>query len=95
MVYYRLSKYDDALNAYKESLMRFSDFYVPYYGLALCYNAKGLYGDAAQALKRAIQLDPLYNGNREKFMKDLEEKRLKAQGNDQKDIADYLDIMKY
>jgi type IV pilus biogenesis/stability protein PilW len=95
MVYYRLSRYEDALTAYKESLKRFSDFYMPFYGLALCYNAKGLYGDAAQALTRAIELDPLYGGNKEKFSKEMEEKRLRAQAHEQKDIADYLDIMKY
>jgi len=95
MVYYKTSKFDDALDAYKEALKRFSDFYMPYYGLALCYNAKGQYGDASRALARAIELDPLYGGDKEKAIKDLEEKKLKAQGGEEKDISDYLDIMKY
>jgi type IV pilus biogenesis/stability protein PilW len=95
MVYYRLSRFDDALDAYKEALKRFSSFHLPYYGLALCYNAKGQYGDAALAMSRAIELDPLYKGNKDKAIEDLKDKRIRAKGTEEKDIADYLDILKY
>jgi len=95
MVYYRLSKLDDAISAYKEALKRYSNFPEPYYGLALCYNAKGLYGDAALAMTRGIELDPLYKGDRMKAKEDLKDKKLRAKGDEEKDISDYLDIIQY
>ena len=95
MVYYRLSRYDEALDAFKEALKRFSSFHLPYYGLALCYNAKAQYGDAAIAMTRAIELDPLYKGNKDKALDDLKEKRIRPKGIEEKDINDYLDILKY
>jgi len=94
-VYYRLGKYDDAINAYKEALKRMTDFYPSYYGLALCYNAKGRYGDASLAMTKAIEMDPLYKGTKSKAMSDLSQRKLNARGEDEKDIADYLDILKY
>ncbi|HBG93203.1 MAG: hypothetical protein A2X54_02370 [Nitrospirae bacterium GWF2_44_13] len=94
-VYYRLGKYDDAINAYKEALKRMTDFYPSYYGLALCYNAKGRYGDASLAITKAIEMDPLYKGTKSKAMSDLSQRKLNARGEDEKDIADYLDILKY
>lgn len=95
MVYYRTAKYDDAIGSYKEALKRFSDSNLPYYGLALCYNAKGQYGDASNAMNRAIELDPLYKGNKEKAIEDLSNKKMRARGEEEKDINDYLEILKY
>jgi type IV pilus biogenesis/stability protein PilW len=95
MVYYRLSKYDEAMDAFKESMMRFTDFHLPYYGMALAYNAKGRYGDAAYALSRAVELDPLYKGNKEKAIEDFKDQKLKSRGDQEKDFSDYLDIMNY
>jgi tetratricopeptide (TPR) repeat protein len=95
MVYYRSSRYDEALDAFKEALKRFSGFHLPYYGLALCYNAKTQYGDAAFAMTQAIELDPVYKGNKDKALDDLKEKRIRAKGVEEKDINDYLDILKY
>jgi type IV pilus biogenesis/stability protein PilW len=95
MVYYRLSRYDEAMDAFKESMKRFSDSPLPYYGLALTYNAKGQYGDAAFALSRAVQLDPAYQGNKEKAIEDFKDKKMRARGEQEKDMADYLDIMNY
>jgi len=95
MVYYRLSKYDEAVDSYKEALKRFSSFHMPYYGLALCYNAKRQYGDASTALTRAIELDPLYQGNKEKTKEDLKDRKLKTRGDQEKDLSDYLDIINY
>jgi len=95
MVYYRLSKFDEALDAYREALKRFSDFYMPYYGLALCYNAKGQYGDASVAMTRAIETDPLYKGDKKRAIEDLKDKKIRARGDQEKDISDYLEILKY
>jgi type IV pilus assembly protein PilF len=95
MVYYRLSKLDEALSAFKEALKRYSDFHAPYYGLALCYNAREQYGDAAFAMKRAIELDPLYKGDIEKAITDLRNQKLRAKDEQEQDIADYLEIIQY
>lgn len=95
MVYYRLSKWDEALSAFKEALKRYSDFHAPYYGLALCYNAKGQYGDAAFAMKRAIELDPLYKGDMGKAIVDLRNQKLRAKDEQEQDITNYLEIIQY
>jgi type IV pilus assembly protein PilF len=95
MVYYRLSKLDEALSAFKEAIKRYSDFHAPYYGLALSYNAKGEYGDAAFAMKRAIELDPLYKGNIDKAIDNLRNQKLRAMDEQEQDIADYLEIIQY
>lgn len=92
---YRLRKYDDSLNSYKEALKRSSDFYLPYYGLALCYNAMGRYGEAATALKKAIELDPGFKGDRDKAGRELKDRKLAARGDDEKDIEDLIEIMNY
>ncbi len=95
MVYYRLSKWDEALSAFKDALKRYSDFHAPYYGLALCYNAKGQYGDAAFAMKQAIELDPLYKGDMEKAIVDLRNQKLRAKDEQEQDITNYLEIIQY
>lgn len=94
-VYYRLGKYDEAIDAHKEALKRMTDFYPSYYGLALCYNAKGRYGDASLAITKAIEMDPLYKGSKNMAISDLRQRKLNARGEDEKDIADYLEILKY
>lgn len=94
-VYYRLGLIDDAIIAYKEAIKRMQDFHLPYYGLALCYNAKGEYGEASSAMTRAIELDPVYKGNKDKIAEDLRERKLKAKGEEEKDIIDYIEILKY
>ena len=92
-IYYRLGKYDEAINAYKEALKRMTDFYPSYYGLALCYNAKGRYGDASLAITKAIEIE--YKGSKSKAINDLSQRKLNARGEEEKDIADYLEILKY
>ena len=94
-VYYRLGKYDEAIDAYKNSLKRMPELYISYYGLALCYSEKGRYGDASLAITKAIEMDPLYKGSKSKAVNDLSQKKLNARGEDEKDIADYLEILKY
>lgn len=93
--YYRARKYSDAVGAYQEAVKRFSDFYPSYYGLTLCYNAMGRYGDAATALKKAIELNPAYKGDREKAEKDMRERKILLKGDEEKDIEDLLEIMNY
>jgi len=94
-VYYRLGRYDEAIGAHKDAIKRATDFYPSYYGLALCFNAKSKYGDAATAITKAIEMDPLYKGDRNKAIGDLKQKKLKSKGDEEKDIADYLEILKY
>lgn len=93
--YYRMRKFDDALDAYKETIKRFSDFYPPYYGMALCYNALGRYGDAASSLRKAIELDPGYRGDKEKALREMREKKLLVKGDEEKDMEDLIEIMNY
>jgi len=93
--YYRLGRFDDAIDSYKEAIKRVPDFYRPYYGLALCNNAKGRYGDAATAITRAIELDPIFKGDRNKAVEYFIKKRPEAKGDELKDINDYLEIMNY
>jgi len=95
MVYYRVEQYDEAINSFKEALKRFSNFSLPYYGLSLCYNAEGRYGDAASAIAHAIKFDALYQGDREKAIEEIKNKKLLATGNELKDLSDYLDILRY
>ncbi len=94
-VYYRLGKYDEAIDAYKNSLKRMPELYISYYGLALCYNEKGRYGDASLAITKAIEMDPLYKGSKSKAVNDLSQRKLNARGEEEKDIANYLEILKY
>ncbi len=93
--YYRLGKYDDAVAAYKEALKRAPSFDLPYMGLALCYNATAKYGDASAALTRAIALNPQYKGSAKIAAEDFMMRKNSASTYDQKDLADYLEILKY
>lgn len=95
MVYYRISRLDEALSAFREALKRHVDFHAPYYGLALTFNALRRYGDAAVAIRRAIELDPLYQGDIEKAVIDLRNQKLRAADEQEHDIADYLEIIQY
>lgn len=94
-VYYRIRRYDDAIEAYREAIKRVSDFPLPYYGLALCYNAAGKYGNAATALRKALEVDPAYRGDKERAIKDLKERKLLLKPGEEKDMDDLLEIMNY
>ena len=93
--YYRMGRYDDAVLAYKEAIKRAPTLDLPYMGLALCYNAMGRYGDASTAMTRAIGLNPVYKGNAELASEDFNSRRIAASGYDEKDLSDYLEILKY
>lgn len=93
--YYRLGKYEDALYSYKEALKRAPNMGLPYMRMALCYNAMGRYGDASSAMTYAITLDPAFKGDREKALEDFTLWKLKASGYEEKDIQNYIEIIKY
>ena len=93
--YYRLGKYEDALYSYKEAVKRSPNMGLPYMRMALCYNAMGRYGDASSAMTYAITLEPTYKGDREKALEDFTLWKLKASGYEEKDIQDYIEIIKY
>jgi type IV pilus assembly protein PilF len=91
--YYRLGKYEEALHSFKEAIKRAPNLDLTYMRMALCYNAMGRYGDASTAMTYAITLG--YKGDREKALENFAMMKLKATGNDEKDIQDYIEIMKY
>ncbi len=93
--YYRMGRYDDAANAFKEAIKRAPGAGLLFMRLALCYNAMGKYGDAANAMTEAVNLDSRYKGSREKAAEDLRLRKLKASGYEEQDIGDYLEILKY
>lgn len=93
--YYRMGNYEAALQSYKEAVKRAPSSSLAYWRLALCFNAMGRYGDASTAVTQAVKLDPLYSGSAEKAIEDLSLKRLSAKGSEEKDINDFLEILKY
>ena len=93
--YYRLGKFEDAINSYKEAAKRNPNLSLTYLRIALCYNAMGRYGDASSAMSYALTLDPFYKGDREKALEDFTIRKLKATGYEEKDIQDYMEIIKY
>ncbi len=94
-IYYRAGQYDKAIDSLTSALRRVNDYYPSFYNLALCYNAKGYYGEAATALKRAIELDPLYRGDRKKALADFENRRLVVRGAEVNDFTDFIEILRY
>lgn len=93
--YYRAGQFDLAVENYKDSLKRSPSFPLPYYGLATAYNKMGRYGDAAAVLNRAIEIDNAYKGDRKKFVNDVRQRLLTAKGAVERDLKDYLEIMRY
>jgi Flp pilus assembly protein TadD len=51
-------KQDEAIQLYREALMRAPDLYDGYYGLGIALDLKGAFADARQALVKAVQLAP-------------------------------------
>lgn len=94
-VYYRIKKYDEAIDAFKKALKRNPNFMRAYLGLSLCYNKKSRYAEAASYMEEALKREPGYNGDRLKAIKDMEERLLKAQGDEAEDLRDYLEILRY
>jgi len=92
--YYRHGQYELASAAYKNSIKRAPEFAPSYYGLALCYNKTGRYGEASEMLSTAIEIDPAYNGDTLKFINEIRKQYLKSDSN-APDLADYLEIINY
>ncbi|MBF0317182.1 MAG: tetratricopeptide repeat protein [Nitrospirae bacterium] len=93
--FYRLGRYGDAITAFKESIKRNETSVVAFYGLSLAHNAIAHYGDASVYLMEAIKLDPNYAGNTKKALEDFKKKRLKGTKQEQKDNADFMEILNY
>jgi type IV pilus biogenesis/stability protein PilW len=95
MAYYRLNDLDASIEALRDSAKRSPIFPAPYYGLALVYNKSGRYGEASQALAKAIEIDPLYKGNKAKFAEEMRQKANAAEGEEKRDLSSYLEILHY
>jgi Tfp pilus assembly protein PilF len=95
MSYYRLGEYDKAVDAVKDSIRRDKSFPLPYYVMALAYNKLERFGDAADVMDRAIEIDPAYQGNRDKKIADIRDRLYTAKGEEEADLKDYLEIMNY
>ncbi len=95
IAYYRIGQFDLSMDAYKDTLKRSPSFTEAYYGLSLTYNKIGRYGDAAAILERAIEIDPVFKGDKTKFISEMRERLLTAKREDEADARDYLEIMKY
>ncbi|MBZ0158223.1 MAG: tetratricopeptide repeat protein [Alphaproteobacteria bacterium] len=93
--FYRLGQYAQAADALKDSIKRSSSSPLAYYRLALVYNRMGRYGDASAVMVQAIEMDPVYRGDRKKFVDDIRQSLLTAKGDDETDARDYLEIMQY
>lgn len=93
--YYREGNYPAALDAFKDAVKRSPSSVLPLYRLALVYNKTGHYGDAASVMARAIEADRGFLGDRTRFMEDVRQKLVTARGGEEKDLRDYLEILKY
>lgn len=94
-IYYRLKRFDEAIDAFNKALKRNPEFQRAYLGLALSYNKKARYGNAASFMEEALKRDLFYKGDRFKAIKDMEERLMKAQGDEAEDLRDYLEILRY
>ena len=95
IAYYRLGQFDDAIAAFKNSIKRAPSDTYAYYSLSLAYNKTGRYGDAAEVIEQAIEIDPAFNGDKEKFIREIKRKLLTTKEEDEEDARDFLEIMRY
>ncbi len=93
--YYAIGNYEAAMQSYKEAVKRAPGLSMTYWRMALCLNAMGRYGDASTAISEAVKLDPTYAGDRDKAIEDLSVKKLRAKGREERDIGDYIEILRY
>ena len=56
---------------------------------------KAGYGTPRLAKNKGNRDDPVYKGSKSKAVNDLSQKKLNARGEEEKDIADWLEILKY
>lgn len=94
IAYLRLHSPDEAIKAFTNVIRRVPNLYPAYYGLALAHNEKRQYGEAAAAMKNAIEFDPRFKGDRvkaeEHFKGEMPLDELQK-----RDLAGYLEILKY
>lgn len=91
--YYRLKRYDSAVDAFKGSIRRSPNFELPYYGLALSYNKMGRFSDATIAITKAIEKDPLHKGDKNKFIEFVKIRLLSAKDYEEADLRDLLELI--
>ncbi|MBF0507278.1 MAG: tetratricopeptide repeat protein [Nitrospirae bacterium] len=95
IAWYRLGQFDSAVDAFRDTIKRSPSLAEAYYGLSLAYNKTGRYGDAAAVLEQGIEIDPSFNGDKRKFIIEMEQRLKTAKEEDAADAQDYLEIMKY
>jgi type IV pilus assembly protein PilF len=95
MSLYRMGQYEKAVDSFKDSIRRDRKFALPYYGLALAYNRLERFGEAAELMEKAIQLDNEYKGDKDRKATHLRERLYTVKGEEEKDIRDFLEIMQY
>lgn len=91
--YYKLGRYNEAVDAFTDAIRRLPGLYPAYYSLALAYNAKQMYGNAASAIAKAIELDPRFRGDAGKAEEEFKKQAAEAQ--ERRDLQDFLEILKY
>lgn len=91
--YHRLARYPEAVDAFNNAVKRFPNFFQAYYGLALAYNARKMYGKAAEAMGYAVGFDPRFRGDAAKAEREFLNQQ--AEGKNLKDLPDYIEILHY
>ncbi|RMF99692.1 MAG: tetratricopeptide repeat protein [Nitrospirae bacterium] len=95
-LYYRKGDFKVALEYYKKALKRAPRYPVAYYGIALSYNALERFGDASEALREAIKLDPEIGGDVGRAEEVFTRKKLSSTSREEEqDYIDLLDILHY
>lgn len=95
MTLYREGKYDAAVKAFDSGLKRNPEYIVPLYGMALAHNRADRIAEAADSLTKAIEFDPRLKGDQDLFAEGLRKRLEQVSGDEEQDIRDMLDILKY
>lgn len=93
IAFYKQGDLDGASRAFADALRRATDFYPAYYGLALVHRANHDYGGAADALEKAVKLDPVFMGDMEKAEREMEKKSVLPVNGEE--TANLLEIFRY
>lgn len=93
--YLRLGKNNEAIEAFNDASRRQPTLSLAYYGLALAYNAKGMYGDAASAMEKAVGLDSRFQGDRKKAEREFSASQSGADQRELNDYRNYIEILRY
>lgn len=93
-MYYKKGDYSKAIEAYTKAVRRNPIFVSGYYGLALSYNAKELYGDAANAMQSAVNFN--FKGDKQKAAEEFRRQLLLATDRETSmKYTNFLEILKY